>query len=288
MLREGQILYTYLHLAPDPDQTKLLVESGATCVAYETVTDADGGLPLLAPMSEVAGRMSVQAGAHHLEKAQGGRGVLLAGVPGVAPAKVLVIGGGVVGDNAALMAVGMGADVTILDRSIPRLRQLDGEYEGRARCVFSTNAAIEEYALEADLVIGAVLVHGAAAPKLLSRDLIKRMKKGAVVVDVAIDQGGCFETSKATTHDQPTYIVDEVVHYCVANMPGGVARTATMALNNATLPYAIALANDPVNALFTNANLQNGLNVHKGSVTYKAVADALGYPYVPADEALKA
>ena len=189
MLREGQILYTYLHLAPDPDQTKLLVESGATCVAYETVTDADGGLPLLAPMSEVAGRMSVQAGAHHLEKAQGGRGVLLAGVPGVAPAKVLVIGGGVVGDNAALMAVGMGADVTILDRSIPRLRQLDGEYEGRARCVFSTNAAIEEYALEADLVIGAVLVHGAAAPKLLSRDLIKRMKKGAVVVDVAIDQG---------------------------------------------------------------------------------------------------
>ena len=288
MLREGQILYTYLHLAPDPDQTKLLVESGATCVAYETVTDAEGGLPLLAPMSEVAGRMSVQAGAHHLEKAQGGRGVLLAGVPGVAPAKVLVIGGGVVGDNAALMAVGMGADVTILDRSISRLRQLDGEYEGRARCVFSTNTAIEEYALEADLVIGAVLVHGAAAPKLLSKDLIKRMKKGAVVVDVAIDQGGCFETSKATTHDQPTYIVDEVVHYCVANMPGGVARTATMALNNATLPYAIALANDPVNALFTNANLQNGLNVHKGSVTYKAVADALGYPYVPADEALKA
>ena len=288
MLREGQILYTYLHLAPDPDQTKLLVESGATCVAYETVTDADGGLPLLAPMSEVAGRMSVQAGAHHLEKAQGGRGVLLAGVPGVAPAKVLVIGGGVVGDNAALMAVGMGADVTILDRSIPRLRQLDNEYEGRARCVFSTNAAIEEYALEADLVIGAVLVHGAAAPKLLSSDLVKRMKKGAVVVDVAIDQGGCFETSKATTHDQPTYIVDEVVHYCVANMPGGVARTATMALNNATLPYAIALANDPINALLTNTNLQNGLNVHKGSVTYKAVADALGYPYVPANEALKA
>ena len=288
MLREGQILYTYLHLAPDPDQTKLLLESGATCVAYETVTDAEGGLPLLAPMSEVAGRMSVQAGAHHLEKAQGGRGVLLAGVPGVAPANVLVIGGGVVGDNAASMAVGMGANVTILDRSIPRLRQLDSEYEGRASCVFSTDAAIEEYALEADLVIGAVLVHGAAAPKLLSNSLIKRMKKGAVVVDVAIDQGGCFETSKATTHDHPTYIVDGVVHYCVANMPGGVARTATMALNNATLPYAIALANDPVNALFTNSNLQNGLNVHKGSVTYKAVADALGYTYVPADEALKA
>ena len=288
MLREGQILYTYLHLAPDPDQTKLLLESGATCVAYETVTDADGGLPLLAPMSEVAGRMSVQAGAHHLEKAQGGRGVLLAGVPGVAPANVLVIGGGVVGDNAASMAVGMGANVTILDRSIPRLRQLDSEYGGRASCVFSTDAAIEEYALQADLVIGAVLVHGAAAPKLLSNSLIKRMKKGAVVVDVAIDQGGCFETSKATTHDHPTYIVDGVVHYCVANMPGGVARTATMALNNATLPYAIALANDPVNALFTNSNLQNGLNVHKGSVTYKAVADALGYTYVPADEALKA
>ena len=288
MLREGQILYTYLHLAPDPDQTKLLLESGATCVAYETVTDADGGLPLLAPMSEVAGRMSVQAGAHHLEKAQGGRGVLLAGVPGVAPANVLVIGGGVVGDNAASMAVGMGANVTILDRSIPRLRQLDSEYEGRVSCVFSTDAAIEEYALQADLVIGAVLVHGAAAPKLLSSSLIKRMKKGAVVVDVAIDQGGCFETSKATTHDHPTYIVDGVVHYCVANMPGGVARTATMALNNATLPYAIALANDPVNALFTNSNLQNGLNVHKGSVTYKAVADALGYTYVPADEALKA
>jgi alanine dehydrogenase len=288
MLREGQILYTYLHLAPDPEQTKLLVESGATCVAYETVTDVQGGLPLLAPMSEVAGRMSVQAGAHHLEKAQGGRGVLLAGVPGVAPAKVLVIGGGVVGDNAASMAVGMGADVTILDRSIPRLRQLDNEYEGRAKCVYSTDAAIEEYSLEADLVIGAVLIPGAAAPKLMSRDLISRMKKGAVVVDVAIDQGGCFETSKATTHQTPTYVVDDVVHYCVANMPGGVARTATMALNNATLPYALALADDPVNALFRDANLQSGLNVHKGSVTYKAVADALGYDYVPAYEALKA
>ncbi|MFQ3286762.1 MAG: alanine dehydrogenase [Porticoccaceae bacterium] len=288
MLREGQILYTYLHLAPDPEQTKLLVESGATCVAYETVTDAQGGLPLLAPMSEVAGRMSVQAGAHHLEKAQGGRGVLLAGVPGVAPAKVLIIGGGVVGDNAASMAVGMGADVTILDRSIPRLRQLDNEYEGRVKCVYSTNTAIEEYSLEADLVIGAVLIPGAAAPKLLSRDLISRMKKGAVVVDVAIDQGGCFETSKATTHQTPTYVVDDVVHYCVANMPGGVARTATMALNNATLPYALALADDPISALFRDANLQSGLNVHKGSVTYKAVADALGYDYVPAYEALKA
>ena len=239
LLREGQILYTYLHLAPDPEQTALLLASGATCVAYETVTDAQGGLPLLAPMSEVAGRMSVQAGANHLEKSNGGRGVLLAGVPGVAPAKVLVIGGGVVGDNAAAMAVGMGADVTVLDRSIPRLRQLDNEYEGRARCVYSTAVAIEEYALEADLVIGAVLIPGAAAPKLLSHDLIKRMKKGAVVVDVAIDQGGCFETSKPTTHQEPTYIVNDVVHYCVANMQVGVARTATMALNNATLPYAI-------------------------------------------------
>jgi len=230
MLRDGQILYTYLHLAPDPQQTKLLVESGATCVAYETVTDNQGGLPLLAPMSEVAGRMSVQAGAYHLEKAQGGRGVLLGGVPGVAPAKVLVIGGGVVGDNAAAIAVGMGADVTILDRSIARLRELDAKYEGRAHCVYSTMATIEEYALDADLVIGAVLIPGAAAPKLLSRDIISRMKKGSVVVDVAIDQGGCFETSRATTHQQPTYMVDDVVHYCVANMPGGVARTATWRL----------------------------------------------------------
>lgn len=288
MLREGQILYTYLHLAPDPAQTELLVKSGATCVAYETVTDNQGGLPLLAPMSEVAGRMSVQAGAHHLEKAQGGRGVLLGGVPGVAPAKVLVIGGGVVGDNAAAMAVGMGADVTILDRSISRLRELDTKYEGRARCVYSTNAAVEDYALEADLVVGAVLIPGAAAPRLLSRELIGRMQKGAVLVDVAIDQGGCFETSVATTHENPTYVVDDVVHYCVANMPGGVARTATMALNNATLPYALALADDPISALFRDKNLQHGLNVHKGKVTYKAVADALGYSYVAADEALKA
>ena len=286
MLRKGQILYTYLHLAPDPHQTELLIKSGAICIAYETVTDNQGTLPLLAPMSEVAGRMSVQAGAYHLEKAQGGRGVLLGGVPGVAPAKVLVIGGGVVGDNAAAMAVGMGADVTILDRSIPRLRELDAKYEGRARCVYSTVAAIEDYALDADLVIGAVLIPGAAAPKLLNRDIISRMKKGAVVVDVAIDQGGCFETSHATTHEDPTFIVDNVVHYCVANMPGGVARTSTMALNNATLPYALALADDPVNALLTDKNLQNGLNVHSGRVTYKAVADALDYPYVPVEEVI--
>ena len=286
MLRPGQILYTYLHLAPDPQQTELLVKSGATCVAYETVTDDQGGLPLLAPMSEVAGRMSVQAGAYHLEKAQGGRGVLLGGVPGVAPAKVLVIGGGVVGDNAAAMAVGMGADVTILDRSIPRLRHLDAKYEGRARCVYSTAAAIEEYAQEADLVVGAVLIPGAAAPKLLTRDLIKRMKKGAVVVDVAIDQGGCFETSHPTTHQEPTYIVDDVVHYSVANMPGGVARTSTMALNNATLPYALALAEDPLKAILRDRHLRNGLNVYSGKVTCKAVAEALGYCYVAPEEAM--
>ncbi|WP_299774408.1 alanine dehydrogenase [uncultured Pseudoteredinibacter sp.] len=287
MLRPDQILYTYLHLAPDPRQTELLVKSGAICVAYETVTAPDGTLPLLAPMSEVAGRMSVQAGAHHLEKAQGGRGVLLGGVPGVAPAKVLVIGGGVVGDNAAAMAVGMGADVTIMDRSLPRLRQLDTEYEGHVKCVYSTVSAIEEYALDADLVIGAVLIPGAAAPKLLTRDIISRMKTGSVVVDVAIDQGGCFETSKATTHQEPTYEVDGVVHYCVANMPGGVARTSTMALNNATLPYALEIANRGVKeALERDAGLMAGLNVCRGKVTYKAVADVLGYDYVEPSAAL--
>jgi alanine dehydrogenase len=280
MLRPGQILYTYLHLAPDFDQTKMLVDSGAICIAYETVTDSKGALPLLAPMSEVAGRMSVQAGAHHLEIANGGRGVLLGGVPGVAPAKVLVIGGGVVGENAAYMATGMGANVTILDRSVERLRQLDNDYAGRLNCVYSTKAAIEEYALDADLVIGAVLIPGAAAPKLLSRDIISRMKKGSVVVDVAIDQGGCFETSKATTHQEPTYIVDGVVHYCVANMPGGVARTSTMALNNATLPFALQLANDAKQALLNDAHLMRGLNVCKGMVTYEAVAKAHNYDYI--------
>ena len=289
MLREGQILFTYLHLAPDPKQTELLVESGASCIAYETVTDNQGGLPLLAPMSEVAGRMSIQAGAHHLEKAQGGLGSLLGGVPGVAPAKVLVIGGGVVGAQAARMAVGMGADVTILDRSLPRLRQLDIEFSGRLRCIYSTAESIEQYALEADLVIGAVLIPGAAAPKLLTRAIISQMKKGAVVVDVAIDQGGCFETSKATTHEQPTYIVDGVVHYCVANMPGGVARTSTMALTNATLPFALALANKGAKkALLDDPHLLNGLNVHQGQVTYKAVADVLSYDYGNPKELLMA
>lgn len=287
MLRPEQILFTYLHLAPDPTQTELLIRSEATCVAYETVTDDNGGLPLLAPMSEVAGRMSIQAGAHYLEKTQGGRGVLLGGVPGVAPARVLVIGGGVVGDNAAAMAVGLGADVTILDRSLPRLRQLDKHYNGRARCVFSTDDAIEQHALEADLVIGAVLIAGAAAPKLLTRELLARMKKGAVIVDVAIDQGGCFETSKPTTHDDPVFVVEDVIHYCVANMPGAVARTATIGLNNATLPYVLTLAEQSLDAFADNRHLQDGLNVHRGQVTCQAVAEALGYQYVPVVEALK-
>jgi len=292
MLRKGQTLYTYLHLAPDPVQTELLIASGATCIAYETVTDDRGGLPLLAPMSEVAGRMSVQAGAHYLEKAHGGSGTLLGGVPGVAPGKVLVIGGGVVGINAAKMAVGMGADVTILDRSLPRLRQIDDIFNGQVKTVFSTVDAIEQYSSKADLVVGAVLIPGAAAPKLLNEEHIKAMKPGSVVVDVAIDQGGCFATSKATTHQDPVYIIDDVVHYCVANMPGGVARTSTMALNNATLPFGLALANKgPKQAMLDDKHLLNGLNVHEGKVTYKAVVDALGeklgLTYTPAEEALK-
>ena len=289
MLRENQVLFTYLHLAPDPEQTRLLIESGAIAIAYETVTGPNNSLPLLAPMSEVAGRLSIQAGAHSLEKAQGGLGVLLGGVPGVAPAKVLVIGGGVVGDNAATIACGMGADVTILDRSLPRLRQLDAQYNGRVKCVYSTAEAIEEYALQADMVIGAVLIPGASAPKLLTRNIISKMKKGSVVVDVAIDQGGCFETSKATTHQEPTYIVDDVVHYCVANMPGAVPRTSTLALNNATLPFTLALATKGYKrALQEDANLTNGLNIHTGKITCAAVAESLGYDYQPANQALAA
>ncbi|MEI6893267.1 MAG: alanine dehydrogenase [Colwellia sp.] len=289
MLRSGQILFTYLHLAPDPKQTQLLVDSGAICIAYETITAADGGLPLLAPMSEVAGRMSIQAGAHALEKAQGGLGALLGGVPGVAPAKVLIIGGGVVGTQAARMAVGMGADVTILDRSLTRLRQLDTEFDGRLKTVYSTADAIEQLIVEADLVIGAVLIPGAASPKLVTKQHIKIMKKGAVVVDVAIDQGGCFETSKATTHQDPTYIVDDVVHYCVANMPGGVARTSTMALTNATMPFAVTIANKGAKqALFDDEHLLAGLNVAHGKVCYKPVADVLGYSYVDPIDALSA
>ncbi len=289
LLRPGQTLFTYLHLAPDPIQTRLLLDSGAIAIAYETVTAPDGTLPLLAPMSEVAGRLSVQAGAHCLEKAQGGAGVLLGGVPGVAPARVLVIGGGVVGDNAAAMALGMGADVTLLDCSLPRLRQLDAEYGGRVKCVYSTREAIEEYALQADLIVGAVLRPGATAPKLIGKDLVRRMKPGSVLVDVAIDQGGCFETSRPTTHQEPVYIVDGVVHYCVANMPGAVPRTSTLALNNATMPYIRTLAGKGINqALMDDRGLRNGLNVYKGRVTCEAVANDLQYDYLPAVEALAA
>ncbi len=276
MLREGQILYTFLHLAPDPTQTKLLAESGCTAIAYETVTDNRNGLPLLAPMSEVAGRMSIQAGAHYLEKAHGGSGTLLGGVPGVAPGKVLIIGGGVVGTNAAKMALGLGADVTILDRSLPRLREIDDIFNGQVTTIYSTVDAIDKYSREADLVVGAVLIPGAAAPKLLTREHIKNMKPGSVLVDVAIDQGGCFETSYATTHQDPVYVIDDVVHYCVANMPGGVARTSTIALNNATLPYGIALANKGNQAMLENEHLLRGLNMHAGKITYKAVHDDLG------------
>ncbi|SIQ22652.1 L-alanine dehydrogenase [Aeromonas sp. RU39B] len=275
MLKPGQILFTYLHLAPDLPQTEELLKSGAVCIAYETVTDDRGGLPLLAPMSEVAGRMSIQAGAQALEKSRGGSGMLLGGVPGVEPAKVVVIGGGVVGSNAARMAIGMRADVTILDRSIDALRRLDAEFQGAAKVVYSTAEAIERHVLAADLVIGGVLIPGAAAPKLITRDHIARMKQGSAIVDVAIDQGGCVETSHATTHEDPTYIVDGVVHYCVANMPGAVARTSTFALNNATLPYIIKLADKGWKAaLKEDRHLLAGLNVLDGRLTCKEVAEA--------------
>lgn len=280
MLRPDQILYTYLHLAPDPQQTQALVKSGAVCIAYETITGPGGGLPLLAPMSEVAGRMSVQAGAHYLEIAHGGRGLLLGGVPGVAPGHVAIIGAGVVGTHALQMAVGLGARVTVLDKSVDRLRQLDLVFGNRISTAYSTAQSIEEAVLDADLVIGGVLVPGAAAPKLVTRSHISRMKKGAVVVDVAIDQGGCFETSRATTHADPVYIIDGVVHYCVANMPGAVARTSTFALNNATIGHAVALANKGWKAaLRDDAHLRQGLNVCRGHVTYAAVARDLGYAY---------
>ena len=289
MLRPGQVLFTYLHLAPDPEQTKLLMESGAVAIAYETVTDDRGGLPLLAPMSEVAGRMAIQAGAHALEKAQGGRGVLLGGVPGVAPAKVIVLGGGVVGLNAARMALGLGADVTLLDKSLPRLKEIDMTFGGHIKTLMSNAANIEDMIREADLVIGAVLVPGAAAPKLVTRAMLKTMKPGAVLVDVAIDQGGCFETSRPTTHHDPIYMVDGIVHYCVANMPGGVARTSTQALNNATLPYTLELAKKGwKQALLDNAHLRNGLNICHGKVTYAAVAHDLGLTYTDPVEAIKA
>ena len=286
MLRSGQILFTYLHLAPDPEQAQLLLDSGVSAIAYETVTNAKGGLPLLAPMSEVAGRMSIQAGAHHLEKAQGGNGMLLGGVPGVEPARVVVLGGGVVGTQAAKMAAGLGAQVTIFDRSIERLQQLDDLFQGRVVGLYSTQDAVEQYVRAADLVIGAVLIPGASAPKLVTRDDVAAMRPGAVLVDVAIDQGGCFETSQATTHQSPTYVVDDVVHYCVANMPGGVARTATMALTNATLPFALRLADLGLAALQENSHLRQGLNVHAGHITHEAVAKALQLDYVPAENAL--
>lgn len=276
-LREGQLLYTYLHLAPDPEQTKGLVNSGVTAVAYETVTDERGGLPLLAPMSEVAGRLSIQAAATALQKANGGRGILLGGVPGVLPAKVVVLGGGVVGLHAAKMAVGLGADVTIIDRSIPRLRQLDDIFNGRVHTRYSTIEALEDEVFSADAVIGAVLIPGAAAPKLVTREMLSGMKQGAVMVDVAIDQGGCFETSHATTHADPTYVVDGIIHYCVANMPGAVPITSAYALNNATLHYGLQLADKGLKALVDDHHLRNGLNVHAGRITNKAVADALGY-----------
>jgi alanine dehydrogenase len=288
-LRENQILFTYLHLAPDPKQTTGLVESGCIAIAYETVTDDRGGLPLLAPMSEVAGRMSVQAGAHCLEKAQGGAGVLLGGVPGVEAAKVVVIGGGVVGTNAIRMAMGMEASVTVIDRSLKRLQELDFQFGCRLNTMFSTVESLERNVLSADLVIGAVLIPGAAAPKLVTRDMIRRMRPGSVLVDVAIDQGGCFETSRATTHAEPTYVVDNVVHYCVANMPGGVPRTSTLALNNATLPFTLALANKGVwRALADDKHLQAGLNVCRGKVTYEAVARDLDYEYVPTSKFIEA
>jgi len=289
MLREDQVLFTYLHLAADPDQTKALVDSGTTAIAYETVTADDGSLPLLTPMSEVAGRLSIQSGAYHLKKENGGRGVLLGGVPGVEPGKVVIIGGGVSGSNAADMAVGLGADVTVLDRSLPRLREIDDIWGGRVHTVYSTKHEIDRLVVEADLVVGAVLVAGAAAPKLVSAQNVRDMHNGAVMVDISIDQGGCFETSRPTTHAEPTYIVDGVVHYCVTNMPGAVPRTSTFALTNATLPFVKALANRGWReALIRDPHLANGLNVHAGHVNHEAVAQDLGYEYLSADDVLKA
>ena len=288
-LREGQILFTYLHLAPDPEQTQGLLKSGCIGVAYETVTADNRTLPLLAPMSEVAGRMAIQVGAYALQKPEGGLGALLGGVPGVAPSNVVVLGGGVAGLNATKMAVGMGANVTVIDRNIDRLRYLDDIFGNQIKTIFSTSGAVEKAVIEADLVIGTVLIPGANAPKLIPRTLLKQMKKGSVIVDVAIDQGGCTETSEATTHENPTYVVDGVVHYCVANMPGGVPRTSTYALNNATLPYALAIANKGIKqALLDDPHLLNGLNVCKGQLTYQAVSDAQQLAFTPAIEAASA
>ena len=287
LLREGQILYTYLHLAPDLPQTRGLMKSGCIAIAYETVTNDRGGLPLLSPMSEVAGRMSVQVGAHCLEKEQGGSGMLLGGVPGVAAARVVIIGGGVAGTNAARMAMGMEAHVTVIDRSLERLYALDLQFGPMLNTIYSTVDAIETHVMGADLVIGAVLVPGAAAPKLVTRDMVRRMRPGSVLVDIAIDQGGCFETSRPTTHSEPTFVEEGCVHYCVTNMPGAVARTSTIALNNATLPFALALADKGYRlALNDDPHLRNGLNVAGGKVTYKAVAEAHKMAYTPAEEVL--
>ncbi len=286
MLKEHHLLFTYLHLAPDVPQTKDLVESGATCIAYETVTDDSGRLPLLAPMSEVAGRLSIQAGAHCLEKASGGCGMLLGGVPGVAPAKIAVIGGGVVGYNATRMAVGLGARVVVLDRNLDVLRHLDALFGSQIETAHSNTDSLAQHIPNADLVIGGVLIPGAAAPKLVTREHLRNMRPGSVVVDVAIDQGGCFETARATTHADPTYIEENIVHYCVANMPGAVARTSTFALNHATLPFTIKLADKGRQALIDDPHLMNGLNVHRGMVTYEEVAENLGYDYVAPEKAL--
>ena len=284
-LQKGQILFTYLHLAPDPILTSALQESGCTAIAYETVTDGQGRLPLLAPMSEVAGRMSVQAGAHALEIEQGGRGTLLGGVPGSPPASVVVLGGGVVGMNAARMALGMEADVVIFDIDLRRLAELELEFRPALHTRYSTRNSVYEHVVKADLVIGAVLVPGSKAPRLVSEDMVKEMLRGSVLVDVAIDQGGCFETSRPTTHSEPIFVKHDVVHYCVANMPGAVARTSTLALNNATLPFALALADKGVSqALSADPHLRAGLNVYEGHITHKAVAEATGADYVPADE----
>lgn len=284
MLRENQVLFAYLHLAPDPEQTKLLQESGCIAIAYETVTNQRGGLPLLSPMSEVAGRMSIQAGATSLEVTHGGRGILLGGVPGVAPAKVVVLGGGVAGTNAVRVAIGMGANVTVIDKSLERLYHLDLQFGSSIETLYSTTDAIEERAMNADLIIGAVLIPGASAPKLITKQMLRKMNPGSVIVDISIDQGGCFETSRPTTHQDPTYVVDGIVHYCVANMPGAVPRTSTVALNNATLPFVLSLANFGYKkAMQRNPHLLEGLNVGHGKITYRAVAEALHLPYTPAE-----
>ena len=286
-LREGQILFTFLHLAADLAQAKGLLDSGCTAIAYETVTGPDGqGLPLLAPMSEVAGRLSIEAAGAALQRHNGGRGILLGGVPGVLPAKVAVLGGGVAGTQAARMAVGLGADVTILDRSLPRLRQLDELFQGRAKTRFASAAAIEEAVFAADAIIGAVLIPGAAAPKLVTKQMLREMKKGAVLVDISIDQGGCFETSHPTTHAHPTFLKDGVVHYCVANIPGAVPMTSAQALNNATLPYGLALASEGLGAIMKTPGLRGGLNVHRGQITHPAIADSLGFAVTSPEEAL--